>query len=105
MTLSDSDTFLARMRAEADQHLAEVLDAKVGDHVTAPRGGEPCILVRIFRDGGRLLTHDGTAPADFRPWCACKTQPDARYFEQVGGQEDGSHGWFDARCGKVFQWG
>ena len=103
--MNDGDAFIARLIAEADQNRAAVLDAKQGDAVTAPRGGEPGVVAIAYRDGARLVTHDGTYPADFQPWCTCEGQPDARYFEFVGGVNDGSHGWFDARCRLVFQWG
>jgi hypothetical protein len=93
------------MQQEADQQRAEVMDAHLGDNVTAPRGGEPCIVAAIYPDGGRLVSHGGSYPADFIGWCRCESEPDARYFEFVGGREDGSHGWYDARCSRVFQWG
>jgi hypothetical protein len=105
MTLTDSDIAIARMRAEADQHRAEVLDARRGESVTAPRGGEPCIVAAVFGDESRLVSHDGGMPRDGE-WCT-HDAPNAMYFEYVGGDNDGSHGWYDAHdsCMRVFQWG
>lgn len=103
--LDQSEAFIARMRAEADQHRAEVLDAKRLDAVTAPRGGEPCIVAAILGDEGRIVSHDGGMPID-EQWCHHEA-PNASYFEYVGGVNDGLHGWYDAHdeCRRVFQWG
>jgi hypothetical protein len=74
----------------------------VGDPDTAPRGGEPCTVARVGVSGGILATHDGSIP--LAGSCSC-ANPDARYFEYIGGKYSGLHGWFDAACGKVFQVG
>jgi hypothetical protein len=93
------------MILEGRQNKEEVMNASVGDAVIAPRGGEEGFVALIAKDGGRLVTHDGGYPSTFEGWCQCKGQPDGRYFEFVGGESNGSHGWWDARCGRVFQWG
>ena len=88
--------------------LQDVMAARKGSTVTAPRGGQQVLVVQSYRDGSKLLTTDGQR-VQFDELCS-HTLPEgeqAIYVEIVGGPRAGVHGWAHRarNCNRLFQVG